>query len=172
MTIYHWVANIGHYSYYSYRLWTHPCIWYHWWTSETAQRPDWTLPPVWQTQLDGSAPQKFTHLRPPPMISHLNQDTQHSKAIRFVYSHGHIWILVWIVVYDMHLWKREKSQDPAEETKNTKIVWNYQNLEVMGWKTWFAEMKRWRWKVSDRKCGSLIFFWKCFGKLDVKCFNR
>lgn len=51
-------------------------------------------------------------------MSHLNQDTQHSEAIRFVYSHGHIGILIWIEVYDMHLWeKRETRQDPEEEMK-------------------------------------------------------
>lgn len=41
---------------------THLCIWYHWWTSESVQRLDWTLRSTEQIQLDiCAASLKFPH---------------------------------------------------------------------------------------------------------------
>jgi hypothetical protein len=37
------------------------------------------------------------------MVSYLNQNSQDSEAIGFVYSHGNVGVLVRVEVYDVHL---------------------------------------------------------------------
>lgn len=61
---------------------------------------------------------KYNPCSPESTRSHLNQHSQHSQAIRFVYSHGNVGILVWIVMHYMQLWMIGRiCQDPIKKSK-------------------------------------------------------
>lgn len=50
----------------------------------------------------GASSQKATQSRS-RLQPHLNQHSQHSKAIRLVQCHGYAGVLVWVEVYYVHL---------------------------------------------------------------------